>query len=205
MPITIPITITISNEGIAAIAAALGVGQPAMPPEEAADDSPKTQLPKAWREIERRRKESYRWPNKPEAEIYKPFIIYEGETSQGTIKIAIGLCKREPVWGARRPYMVTFYVSPGDAIYPLCEFLADDEGAYASVIKGAGPKKRSLYGADDELPAGYGGLPTALYPERVHAKGVWRKKVVVAAENDYATMLAHSLIQAELRHGIRPK
>jgi hypothetical protein len=205
MPITIPITITISDEGIAAIAAALGIGQPAPMPQQADEAAQTAELPKAWKEVERRRKESYRWPNKPEAEIYKPFIVYEGKTPKDSIKIAIGLCKREPVWGARRPYMVTFYVSPGGAIYPLCEFLADDEGAYVSVIKGAGPKKRSLYGAGDELPAGYRALPTALYPERVHAKGVWRKKVVVAAENDHATMLAHSLIQAELRHGIRPK
>ncbi len=81
----------------------------------------------------------------------------------------------------------------------------DDEGQFVSVIKGNGPRKRSLYGADEQLPAAYGDLTTALYPERVHSKGVWRKQVVVASEDDHETMLAHSLMQAQMRSGVVPK
>jgi hypothetical protein len=207
VPIEIPITITISDEGLVAIAEALGLAAPeplaqADPPRAPQTDAP--ELPSEWTHIEDRPDESYRWPNRTESEAYSPFSVYEGKTSAGSIRLAIGRCTREPVWGEDRAYMVTFHVTKAGGKYPLCEFLADDEGEFVSVIKGNGERKRSLYGADEQLPVGYEGLPTAMYAERVHAKGVWRKQVVVAAEDDVATMLAHTLIQGNLRFNIRP-
>jgi len=209
MPIDIPITITISDEGLAAIAEALGLAAPS-PIEQA--DRPSAaapakgpELPAGWTHVEDLPDESYRWPNRTEPEEYSPFSVYEGKTAAGSIRLAIGRCTREPVWGKGREYFVTFYVTEAGGKYPMCEFLADDEGGFVSVIKGNGEKKRSLYGAGEELPAGYDNVPTAMYPERVHEKGVWRKQVVVAAEDDVDTMLAHTLIQGDLRFEIRPK
>jgi hypothetical protein len=202
MPISIPITITMSDEAITTIAAALG-----LTPSKPAASAPGVgiELPGTWTHVEDLPDQSYGWPNKAEPEHYNPFSVYTGATSAGSVRIAVGHCEREAVWGSDRPYLITFYMSPGGAKRPLCEFLRDDEGGYVSVIKGKGENGRSLYGAGDKLTGEYGGLDVAMYPDRVHAKGVWRKKVVVASgADDIGTILNHSLIQAGLRFGLMP-
>jgi hypothetical protein len=207
MSLSIPITITISDEGIAAIAEALGI--PAL--EEPAPDPqtpPKAAtpvLPIKWTLVDQLVGESFRWPNAPDPERYDPFKVYEGTTAEGTIKIGIGRCTRAKVWGRDREYFITFHVTRAGTKYPLCEFLADDEGEFVSVIRGNGPKGRSMFSSDEALPDGYEVLTTAPYDERIHAKGIWRKQVVVASEDDTETMLTHSLIQARARSGIVPK
>ncbi|HTZ86004.1 MAG TPA: hypothetical protein VMB05_04985 [Solirubrobacteraceae bacterium] len=204
MPVNIPITITLSDEAIATIVAALA---PTTAPDAVSTTAEvgHIELPQSWKHVEDWADQTYPWPNREEPDVYDPFSVFEGKTSAGSIKIAIGRCEREPVWAAERPYMITFFITPGGAKRPLCEFLRDDEGGYVSVIKGKGENARSLYSEGDDLPPEYAALSTAMYPDRVHAKGVWKKKVVVAdGEEDVETMLNHSLIQAVLRYGIAP-
>ena len=58
-----------------------------------------------------------------------------------------------------------------------------------------------MYSAGDALPRVYTeGFRTQLYSERVVHPGVWNKVVVVAREDDDATMLNHALIQGRRRH-----
>ncbi len=57
-----------------------------------------------------------------------------------------------------------------------------------------------MYGAGDALPGVYEErFRTQMYSERVVFPGVWNKAVVVAGEDDEATMLNHALIQGRRR------
>ena len=58
-----------------------------------------------------------------------------------------------------------------------------------------------MYGAGDALPRVYEErFRTQMYSERVVFPGVWNKVVVVAGEDDAATMLNHALIQGRRRY-----
>jgi hypothetical protein len=58
-----------------------------------------------------------------------------------------------------------------------------------------------MYGAGDALPRVYEEhFRTQMYSERVVYPGVWNKAVVVAHEDDDATMLNHALIQGRRRY-----
>ena len=57
-----------------------------------------------------------------------------------------------------------------------------------------------MYGASDALPVVYKErFRTQMYSDRVVYPGVWNKAVVVASEDDVATMLNHALIQGRRR------
>jgi hypothetical protein len=57
-----------------------------------------------------------------------------------------------------------------------------------------------MYGAGDTLPPVYQErFRTQMYSERVVYGGVWNKVVVVAREDDDATILNHALIQGRRR------
>ena len=59
-----------------------------------------------------------------------------------------------------------------------------------------------MYGVGDTLPEIYAaGFRTQTYNERVVHAGAWNKLVVVAREDDAATMLNHALIQSRRRAG----
>ena len=58
-----------------------------------------------------------------------------------------------------------------------------------------------MYGTGDNLPPLYTErFPTQIYNERVVYPGAWNKVVVVAREDDTATMLNHALIQSRRRY-----
>jgi hypothetical protein len=58
-----------------------------------------------------------------------------------------------------------------------------------------------MYGAGDALPGVYTErFRTQMYSERVVYPGVWNKVVVVAREDDDATILNHALIQGRRRY-----
>src|SRR4029453_13669151 len=108
---------------------------------------------------------------------------------------------------------------------PLAEFLAADDyketRELVAVIRGrdggrggggpGGPPRRGfaglrgsdggrrMYGPGDPLPEIYEGFRTQMYDDRVDHAGVWHKVVVVAREDDHATMLNHALIQGRRR------
>jgi hypothetical protein len=58
-----------------------------------------------------------------------------------------------------------------------------------------------MYGIGDTLPAVYAEhFRTQIYNERVVYTGAWNRLVVVAREDDHATMLNHALIQSRRRY-----
>jgi hypothetical protein len=72
-----------------------------------------------------------------------------------------------------------------------------------AVIRGSDGARR-MYGIADKLPAVYvERFRTHIYNERVVHPGVWNKLVVVAREDDHATMLDHALIQSRGATGRR--
>jgi hypothetical protein len=85
----------------------------------------------------------------------------------------------------------------------LAEFLAADDHAKTkellAVIRGSDGGRR-MYGPGDALPEIYAErFRTEMYDDRVDYPGVWKRVVVVAREDDHATMLNHALIQGRRR------
>ena len=59
------------------------------------------EVPARWELVEERPRERYTWPSPQGAqdEVYEPFRVYEGQTSDGRIRMAIGECERTNTWG----------------------------------------------------------------------------------------------------------
>jgi hypothetical protein len=122
--------------------------------------------------------------------------------SEGVIHIGLGETVRKKKWGRDRKYVVAF-LSSGSPQKPLAEFLAADDYAKTkellAVIRGSDGGRR-MYGPGDALPEIYAErFRTAMYDDRVDYPGVWKRVVVVAREDDNATMLNHALLQGRRR------
>jgi hypothetical protein len=158
-------------------------------------------LPEDWRVVQEREGESYRWPKRRDA--YSPYRVFIGTTrAEGAVQIGLGETIRENAWGRDRKYVVAF-LSGGSPQHPLVEFVAADDfhdtRELVAVIRGSDGARR-MYGIADKLPAIYvERFRTQIYNERVVHPGVWNKLVVVAHEDDHATMLNHALIQKSRR------
>lgn len=61
-----------------------------------------------------------------------------------------------------------------------------------------GPTGRKMFDPNESLPAEYGSVKTAILGDRV--KGHYRKRCVVAHEDDVDSMLLHGAAQARLRN-----
>jgi hypothetical protein len=159
-------------------------------------------LPDDWRVVQERDGESYRWPKRRDA--YSPYRVFMGTTrAEGAVQIGLGETIRENAWGRDRKYVVAF-LSGGSPQHPLVEFVAaddfEDTRELVAVIRGSDGARR-MYGIADKLPAVYvERFRTQTYNERVVQPGVWNKLVVVAREDDHATMLDHALIQSRRRY-----
>ena len=159
-------------------------------------------LPEDWRLLRERERQSYQWPN--QRERYSRYRVFIGTTrAEGAVHIGLGETIRENKWGRDRKYVVAF-LSSGSPQQPLAEFVAaDDYGEtreLVAVIRGSDGGRR-MYGAGDALPDVYEErFRTQMYSERVVFPGVWNKAVVVAGEDDEATMLNHALIQGRRRY-----
>jgi hypothetical protein len=162
---------------------------------------PKTDLPEDWRLLREREDESYQWPE--ERDRYSRYRVFLGTTrAEGAVHIGLGETMRKNKWGRDRKYIVAFR-SSGSPQQPLVEFVAADDyeetRELVAVIRGSDGGRR-MYGAGDALPAIYReGFRTQMYSERVVYRGVWNKVVVVAREDDEATILNHALIQGRRR------
>ena len=159
-------------------------------------------LPEAWRLVHEREGESYRWPKRRDG--YSPYRVFLGTTrGEGAVQIGLGETIRENAWGRDRKYVVAF-LSGGSPQHPLVEFVAADDfqdtRELVAVIRGSDGGRR-MYGIGDTLPAIYAErFRTQIYNERVMHPGAWNKVVVVAHEDDTATMLNHALIQSRRRY-----
>jgi hypothetical protein len=212
MPVSIPATITVGDEGLAVLASALGL-DPGLAPKGGAapfvlhlgERVLAIEFPSSWRNMGPRSDEFYTWPQGDEH--YDPFTVFEGTTSKGSIRLAVGRCQRAPAWGKERTYLITFHITTGGK-RPLCEFLETDDYAKTreviATIRGTGASKRGMYGPGDMLPSAYQKLNTGIYRDYIKVERSWNKQAVIAHEDDIDTMLAHSLIQADLRFDIHP-
>jgi hypothetical protein len=159
-------------------------------------------LPEEWSQAREREGESYRWPE--ERDRYSPYRVFVGLTrAEGAVHIALGETIRKSKWGRNRKYVVAFLTS-GAPQQPLAEFVAaddyDETRELVAVVRGSDGGRR-MYGAGDALPTVYEErFRTELYSDRVRYPGVWNKVVVVAREDDHATMLNHALIQGRRRY-----
>lgn len=163
------------------------------------------ELPKHWRLVEEREGETYSWPQGPDE--YKTFRVYEGETSTGVVRLAIGTCQRVAARGKDRHYLMTHYLTPAGSKRPIAEFLEtddyDDTGDLIAIIKGKGGGAK-MYDPFDDLPTPYGPFRIETYRDRVDVTGSYEKLGVVAHEDDVDTILGHTLIQSQTRFGLGP-
>ena len=161
---------------------------------------PKADLPEDWSLVWERKGESYQWPDS--LDRYSRYRVFTGTTrSEGVVHIGLGETIRKNKWGRNRKYVVAF-LSSGSPQKPLAEFLAADDyketRELVAVIRGSDGGRR-MYGPGDALPEIYERFRTQMYDDRVDHAGVWHKVVVVAREDDHATMLNHALIQGRRR------
>jgi hypothetical protein len=162
-------------------------------------------LPEDWRFLLEREGQSYQWPDTRER--YSRYRVFIGTTrTEGAVHIALGETIRENRWGRNRKYVVAF-LSSGSPQQPLAEFVAADDyeetRELVAIIRGSDGGRR-MYGAGDALPGIYRErFRTQMYTERVVYPGVWNKVVVIAREDDDATMLNHALIQGRRRLGVK--
>jgi hypothetical protein len=159
-------------------------------------------LPDEWQLLQERERQSYQWPDS--REHYSRYRVFIGTThAEGAVHIGLGETIREKKWGRDRKYVVAF-LSGGSPQQPLAEFVAaddyDETHELVAVIRGSDGGRR-MYGPGDALPGVYEDrFRTQMYSERVVYPGVWNKVVVVAGEDDDATMLDHALTQGRRRH-----
>jgi hypothetical protein len=185
-----PIVIHVGSDGAAERAAGVPVR------------SAPSDLPDDWRLLHKREDESYRWPKR--RDDYSTYRVFIGTTrGEGAVQIGLGETIRENARGRDRKYVVAF-LSGGSPQHPLVEFVAaddfEDTRELVAVIRGSDGGRR-MYGLGDKLPTVYSErFRTQLYNERVMHPGAWNKVVVVAREEDDATMLNHALIQSRRRY-----
>jgi hypothetical protein len=159
-------------------------------------------LPEDWRLARERAGQSYQWPGT--REHYSRYRVFIGTTrAEGAVHIGLGETIRENKWGRDRKYVVAF-LSSGSPQQPLAEFVAADDHyethELVAVIRGSDGARR-MYGPGDALPRVYKErFRTQMYSERIVYPGAWNKAVVVAGEDDEATMLNHALIQGRRRY-----
>ena len=163
------------------------------------------ELPEAWKFIEELLGETYKWPQ--ETDEYETFRIFEGRTSGGIVRAALGACERTQVRGRDRRYIITHYLTPGGSKRPIAEFLETDDyaetGDLIAIIKGKGGRPK-MYDPTDDLPPEYTRFRIETYRDRINVPGSYEKLGIVAHEDDAETMLSHTLIQAQSRFGLGP-
>ena len=170
--------------------------------DEAGTADPVTDIPDDWRLVGEREGQSYQWPAR--REHYSRYRVFIGATrAEGAVHIGLGETIRENKWGRDRKYVVAF-LSSGSPQQPVAEFVAADDyretRELVAVIRGSDGGRR-MYSAGEALPRVYEArFRTQMYSERVVYPGVWNKAVVVAGEDDEATMLNHALIQGRRRY-----
>jgi hypothetical protein len=203
MPIRIPAILEISDEGIATLRDALNPASSdgEQSPEKIRPAAAEIELPKEWQLVREDSGVRYTWGE--DHDIYDPFLIYEGWTSKGKARMAIGKCSRTRTHGRDRIYYIVVNIGPEGGMRAIAEFLATDDydgtGEVIAIIKGKEGSGRQFASAD-ELPSIYRDWNTVTYRDRVDYPGSYLKQGLVCNERDAETMLNHSLAQIQLRN-----
>jgi hypothetical protein len=203
MPIRIPVVLEISDEGAAALRDALDSLSSSDKPHLEEDNRPgvEIELPDKWKPLRTAHGIEYRWGE--DVDVYDPFITYEGLTSKGKAVLAIGKCQRTRTHGRDRIYYIVINIGPEGGMRPIAEFLATDDyedtGEVIAIIKGKEGTGRQFDTAE-ELPPIYRNWETVTYRDRVDYPSSYLKQGLVCSEDDFTTMLNHSLAQILLRN-----
>jgi hypothetical protein len=204
MTIRVEAVLELSDEAAAALAGQLGreASEERLAPDLPVPTARRTtspgevELPDSWEMVSEEHGVTYSWPEGPD--VYDPFQVYEGTTSVGTYRLAIGECERVNVRGKDRKYLITHYIGSGGGKRPVSEFLEVDDyaetGDMIAIIKGKGGGAK-LYDPVDELPALYSDYRIETYRDRIDYPRSYEKLGIVAHEDDHKTMLDHTLIQ----------
>jgi len=195
-------TLEISDEGVATLRDAFDLPSPGEQPLETAPSSAgEIELPEEWKLIDEDSGIRYTWGE--DHDIYDPFLTYEGWTSQGKARVAIGKCRRARTHGRDRVYYIVVNIGPEGGMRAIAEFLATDDydetSEVIAIIKGKGGSGRQFSSAD-ELPSIYRDWNTVTYRDRVNYPGSYLKQGLVCSERDAETMLNHALAQMQLRN-----
>lgn len=217
----IPMVIEISDEGLASLRAAIidpnplpmtptaspsaaDTGSVAAPPG-VPSRLTEVEFPYEWRLVEEREGETYTWPEPGGPDEYVTFRVYEGVTSAGKVRAAIGECERVAVRGKDRQYAITFLMTPGGSKRPIAEFLETDDYETTrdriAIVKGKNGSPK-MYDPTDALPPEYGRFRIETYRNRIDYSGSYTKQAIVARDDDIDAMLGHTLIQAQTRRGL---
>jgi hypothetical protein len=152
-----------------------------------------TTLSGSWEEIGREEGISYHWPD-GNVDDYAEFVSYRGTGGYAGLTLALGYLDHGDVVGfvlgagAGAKRGITYF-------FPADDFQETREKI--SMIRGGGPRGRSGFAPGEALPHGYSGFKTDVLRDR--RTGKWNVQGVVAKENDFATMLGHTALQARLR------
>lgn len=203
MPIRVPVILEISDEGVAMLRDAVSPGSSGgkQAPEETDPPAAEIELPKEWQLVGESSGVRYTWGE--DQDIYDPFLTYEGWTSRGKARLAIGKCRRARTHGRDRVYYIVVNIGPEGGMRAIAEFLATDDydetGEVIAIIKGKEGSGRQFASAD-ELPSIYRRWNTVTYRDRVNYPGSYLKQGLVCNERDADAMLNHSLVQIQLRN-----
>jgi len=196
-------TLEISDEGVATLRDVVGplFADDRQPPAETRPPAAEIELPEEWQLVGEDSGVRYTWGE--DHDIYDPFLTYEGWTSQGKARLAVGKCHRTRTHGRNRIYYIVVNIGPEGGMRAIAEFLAtddyDDTGEVIAIIKGKECSGRQFASAD-ELPSIYRDWNTVTYRDRVDYPGSYLKQGLVCDERDAETMLNHSLTQIQLRN-----
>lgn len=147
----------------------------------------------SWEEVSRESGVTYQWPD-GNVDQYSDFVTYRGEGGYAGLTLALGYLHHGDVVG--------FVLgSGGGSMRGITYFVPADDfdqtREKVSMIRGGGPRGRSGFAPGEALPQGYHGFETDVLRDR--KTGKWNVQAVVANEDDYTTMLAHTALQTHLR------
>jgi hypothetical protein len=199
----LPVTIEIDEDGLAALLR--GLGRSGTGSERTGEvpnrEGDAIELPSYWKQVDEQHGVSYTWGE--HQDIFDPLVVYEGQTSRGTERLAIGKCERVQVYGRDRIYYIVVAIGRAGGLRAISEFLAtdsyEDNGEVIAIIKGKEGSGRQ-FDAQDELPAVYVPWPVVTYRDRVDFPGSYTKQALVCSELDHELMLNHALAQIQLRN-----
>lgn len=196
VPITLEVDVAELRRLLREIDPAPGDDVPPLPRDE------EIELPASWRFVETVPDVTYRWGD--DVDEYDEFRVYEGTLSSGeTLRMGIGKCDRNRItFEEPRAYYIVMAYGPAGGMRAISEFLATDDYEQThetiAIIKGKDGSGRQ-FNNPAELPSVYRDWRTTVYRERVGYPGAYTKQALVCREDDYPTMLNHSLAQIQLR------
>lgn len=203
MSLRIPVVLEISDDGLATLRGAVDLFPPSGEQQAEAVSEPARDvvLPERWTLLDETSGVRYTWGE--DQDVYDPFVTYEGWTAKGKARLAIGKCERTRTHGRDRIYYIVISIGPEGGMRAIAEFLATDDydetGDVIAIIKGKDGSGRQ-FDSTDELPPVYRDWNTVTYRDRVNYPGSYLKQGLVCNEQDFETMLNHSVAQIQLRN-----